>query len=144
MKHILIIIISLLPILARSQSIATYDSEGNVYYSDTIKLPFPVAKQITKELVSCDSLKAVHQLTVEELTLTQNKVILKDSIISGFKEKCATYDTMLNNEKQKFSVQGEWLKQISKENKSLKRKLIYTKISMSAIIAFLGYLFVTK
>ena len=134
MKYILITLISLLPVLAKSQS--------NTDYCDTIKLPFPVAKTITKELVSCDSLKAVHELTKEELTLTQSKVVLKDSIISSFKEKCATYDTMLVNEKQKFAVQGEWVKDLRKENKTLKVKLVYTKISMGAVIAFLGYLLI--
>jgi len=83
-------------------------------------------------------------LTTKQLVLTEDKVVLKDSIIGKYEQKCSMYDTMLINEKQKFAVQGDWLKTIRKENRSLKIRLIYTKISMSAIIGLLGYLFITK
>jgi hypothetical protein len=109
---------------------------------DTIKIPVPAARQIVKDLTICDSLKDIHILTIKELTLTQDKVILKDSIISTFKDKCVMYDTMLINEKKKFEVQGKWVKDLRKENKSLKAKLLYTKITMGAIIGFLVCLLV--
>ena len=54
------------------------------------------------EILDKINTNGINNLTKEELTLTQGKVILKDSIISSFKEKCATYDVMLANEKQKF------------------------------------------
>lgn len=109
---------------------------------DTIKIPTPIARQIAKDLTICDSTKAVLELTKEQLTLTEDKVVLKDSIVSSFKDKCATYDTMLANEKQKFEVQGAWVQDLRKENRKLKVKVLYTKISMSAIIGFLGYLLI--
>jgi hypothetical protein len=109
---------------------------------DTIKIPVPAARQIAKDLTIYDSLKSIHTLVTKELTLTQDKVILKDSIISTFKDKCMMYDTMLVNEKKKFEVQGKWVKDLRKENKSLKAKLLYTKISMGAIIGFLVCLLV--
>jgi hypothetical protein len=107
---------------------------------DTIKIPVPAARQIAKDLTICDSVKAVHEFTVKQLTLTEDKVVLKDSIISSFKEKCIMYDTMLVNEQKKFEVQGRWVEDLRKENKKLKVKVLYTKISMGAAIAFLGYL----
>jgi hypothetical protein len=107
---------------------------------DTIKIPVPAARQIVKDLTICDSVKAVHELTKEQLTLTESKVVLKDSIIISFREKCNMYDTLLINEKKKFEVQGRWVEDLRKENKKLKVKVLYTKISMSAIIGFLGYL----
>jgi hypothetical protein len=125
MKYILTLLLCL-PLLVKSQ--------------DTIKLPVPAARQIAKDLTICDSVKAVHELTVKQLTLTEDKVVLKDSIISSFKEKCIMYDTMLANEQKKFEVQGRWVEDLRKENKKLRVKLLYTKISMSAVAIFLGYL----
>ena len=119
MKYILTLLLCL-PLLVKSQ--------------DTIKIPVPVARQIAKDLSICDSLKDVHALTVEQLTLTEDKVVLKDSIIGSYKQKCVMYDTMLVNEQEKFKVQDLWVKDLKKEVKTLKVKLIYTKISMGAII----------
>ena len=125
MKYILTILLCL-PFIVKSQ--------------DTIHIPVPAARQIAKDLTICDSVKAVHELTVKQLTLTEDKVILKDSIISSYKQKCTMYDTMLANEQKKFEVQGMWVKDLKKEVKILKVKLTYTKISMGAVILFLGYL----
>ena len=128
MKHLLTILFLTLATIAKSQ--------------DTIKIPVPAARQIAKDLVICDSLKAVHELTVKQLILTEDKVVLKDSIISSYKMKCSMYDTMLSNEQQKFAVQGRWVNDLRKEVKKLKVKVLYTKISMGAIIGFLGYLLI--
>ena len=109
---------------------------------DTLKIPVPAARQIAKDLTICDSIKAVHILTVEQLTLTEGKVILKDSIIDSFKQKCVMYDTMLVNSESKFQVQKRWTETLRKENKGLKARLLYTKITMGSIIGFLGYLLI--
>jgi len=146
MKYILIILISLLPVLAKSQRIVNYDSLGNAtyYVQDTIKLPYSVAKQIAKDLVSCDSAKAILQLTKEQLTLTENKVTLKDSIIAGHVQKGIMYEERIKNEQLKFDTQGKFVKILQKQNKKLKVKLVFTKITLSAIIGGLTYLYITK
>jgi len=130
MKYILIILVSLLPVLAKSQ--------------DTIKIPTQVAKQIAKELVSCDSLKAIHELTKEQLTLTEQKVILKDSIISGHVQKGIMYEERIKNEQLKFETQGLWVDELRKQNKRLKVKLVFTKITLGGVIGGLTYLYFTK
>ena len=130
MKYFLIILITLLPVLAKSQ--------------DTIKIPTQVAKQIAKELVSCDSLKAIHELTKEQLTLTEQKVILKDSIIAGHVQKGIMYEERIKNEQLKFETQGLWVKDLQKQNKKLRVKLTFTKITLSTIIGGLTYLYITK
>ena len=146
MKYILIILISLLPVLAKSQRIVNYDSLGNAtyYVQDTIKLPYSVAKQIAKDLVSCDSAKAILELTKEQLTLTENKVTLKDSIIAGHVQKGIMYEERIKNEQLKFDTQGKFVKILQKQNKKLKVKLVFTKITLSAIIGGLTYLYITK
>jgi hypothetical protein len=125
MKYILTLLLCL-PLLVKSQ--------------DTIKIPTPIAKQIARDLVSCDSIKALHTLTIEELILTQDKLILKDNIISNYVDKGIMYEERIQNEQSKFKVQELWVDDLRKENKKLKVKILYTKISMGAIIGFLGYL----
>jgi hypothetical protein len=125
MKYILTLLFCL-PLLVKSQ--------------DTIKIPTPIAKQIARDLVSCDSIKALHTLTIEELILTQDKLILKDNIISNYVNKGVMYEERIQNEQSKFKVQESWIDDLRKENKKLKVKVLYTKISMGAIISFLGYL----
>jgi hypothetical protein len=130
MKYILIILISLLPVLAKAQ--------------DTIKLPFSVAKQVAKDLISGDSAKAILELTKEQLTLTENKVTLKDSIIAGHVQKGIMYEDRIKNEQLKFDTQELFVKQLQKQNKKLKVKLIFTKITLGGIISGLTYLYITK
>jgi hypothetical protein len=128
MKYLFILLF--LPLFGKSQ--------------DTVKIPYPVAKQIAKELVGCDSLKAIHELTKEQLTLTEDKVILKDSIISNHVQKGIMYEERIKNEQLKFETQGKWVDELRKQNKKLRVKLIFTKITLSAIIGGITYLYFTK
>jgi len=128
MKYLFILLF--LPLFGKSQ--------------DTIHIPTPVAKQIAKDLVSGDSAKAVLELTKEQLTLTESKVILKDSIISNHVQKGIMYEERIKNEQLKFDTQGKWVDELRKQNKNLKVKLVFTKITLSAIAGGLTYLYFTK
>jgi hypothetical protein len=144
MKYLFILLF--LPLFGKSQQIGHYDSLGNVTYytEDTIKLPYSVAKQIAKELVGCDSAKAILEVTKEQLTLTESKVVLKDSIISNHVQKGIMYEERIKNEQLKFDTQGKWVDQLRKQNKKLKAKLTFTQITLTGIIGFLTYLYITK
>ena len=146
MKQILTILLIILSLSSKGQHVPTYDSLGNVTYytEDTIHLPYSVAKQIAKELVGCDSTKAILELTKEQLTLTEQKIVLKDSIISNHVQKGIMYEDRIKNEQLKFDTQGKWVDQLRKQNKKLKAKLLFTKITLSAIIGGLTYLYITK
>lgn len=128
MKYLFILLF--LPLFGKSQ--------------DTIHIPTPVAKQIAKELVGCDSTKAILELTKEQLVLTEQKVTLKDSIISGHVQKGVMYEERIKNEQLKFDTQGKWVDQLRKQNKKLKVKLLFTKITLSAVVGGLTYLYFTK
>ena len=130
MKKLLLVLVLAIPTLGKSQ--------------DTIHLPYPVAKQIAKDLVSCDSTKAVLELTKEQLNLTENKVYLKDLTIDMYVNKGVMYEERIKNEQLKFDTQGKWVDQLRKQNKKLKVKLAFTKITLSAIIGGLTYLYFTK
>jgi len=146
MKKLLLLICIVLPFLTSAQIKVMYDSFGNAHYpvEDTIKLPYSVAKQVAKDLISGDSAKAELGLAQEQLTLTNKVVVLKDSIISGYVQKCDIYDQRITNEQSKFKVQGQYASQLEKSVKKLKAKLIFTKIVSIAVTGFLGYLYLTK
>jgi hypothetical protein len=129
MKHFLIILICL-PLFTKAQ--------------DTIKITTPEAKQIVKDLVSGDSAKAELKLSTENITLLEKKVILKDSIISGYVQKDIMYEERIKNEQLKFDTQQKWIEQLRKDNKKLKVKLRFIQITGTAIIGGLTYLYITK
>ena len=130
MKQLLIILAFILPVIVKSQ--------------DTIKIPTPIAKTIAKELVGCDSVKAVHELTKEQLTLTKNKVTLKDSIISNYVKKEDIYKQVIANQEQKFELQGQWVNELRKQNKTLKVKLTFTRIISILFTGFITYIYIKK
>jgi len=130
MKYFLIIL-AFLPLFSYAQQ-------------DTIKIPTPVAKQIIKDLVSGDSAKAELKLSNEHVTLLKNKVILKDSIISGHVQKGIMYEDRIKNEQLKFDTQQKWVDQLRRDNKKLKVKLRFIQITGTAVIGGLAYLYITK
>jgi hypothetical protein len=111
---------------------------------DTIKIPTHAARQIAKDLVSCDSLKAVHTLTVQQLTLTEQKVAVQDKIIASHVEKGIMYEQRIKNEQEKFVVQGKWIEDLRKENKKLKVELRIVKAAGTIIIGGLAYLLLAR
>jgi hypothetical protein len=129
MKYFLIILV-FLPLFTKAQ--------------DTIKIPSPVAKQIVKDLISGDSAKTELKLTNEQLTLLNQKISLKDSIISGHVQKGIMYEERIKNEQLKFDTQQKWVDQLRKDNKKLKIKLRFIQITGTAIVGGLAYLYITK
>jgi hypothetical protein len=121
MKYLLIILISLLPIAVKSQD-------------TSIKMSTSTARRVAKDLVVCDSVKAMLELTKEQLSLTEQKVVLKDSIISNHINKGLLYEARIQNEQDKFKIQGLWVEDIRKQNKKLKANLTFTKIVLSVAL----------
>lgn len=111
---------------------------------DTIKLPIPVAKQVVKDLVSYDSLKAVHTLTVEQLTLTEKKVEVQSNIIKAHEAKFILCEQRVEAEQGKYKVMDSWVKDLQKQNKKLKVKLRFIQITGTIIAGGLAYLYITK
>ena len=111
---------------------------------DTIKLPTPIAKQVVKDLVSYDSLKAVHALTIQQLTLTERKVDVQSNIIKAHEEKGIMYEQRIKNEQEKFTVMGKWVEDLRKQNKRLKVKLRFIQVAGAAVGGVLTYLYITK
>ena len=101
MKYLLIILISLLPIAVKSQD-------------TSIKISTSTARRVAKDLVICDSTKAMLEVTKEQLSLTEQKVVLKDSIIDQHIHKGIMYEARIQNEQDKFKIQGMWVEDLRK------------------------------
>lgn len=114
---------------------------------DSIKLPVSVSKKVAKELVSYDSLKAIHKLTEIRLSLTEQKVEFKDTIISNFKYKDTLYEERIKNEKEKFIVQEKYTSKLEKQNKRVNAKFTFVKvilyITSSALAGLAAYTIIT-
>jgi hypothetical protein len=111
---------------------------------DSVCIPYPVAKQITQDLISGDSAKAELGLITQQLTLTEQKVLLKDSVINTNIEKNIICEERIKNEQLKYEIQGRWVEDLRKQNKELQVKAKFTKIMSGMIIGILTYLLITK
>lgn len=114
------------------------------YAQDTIHIPTKVAKQIVKELVSCDSLTAVHTLTTRQLMLTEQKVSAQDSIITVYKQKATDYVKQINAEQQKTTIWQDQYKILTKKYRKLKVNCIAVSVVLTGITGYVAYLYITK
>lgn len=130
MKQILIVVFLLVTVAAKSQ--------------DTVKLPAHVAKQVVKDLVVCDSVKAEHEITKQLLILAEKESSAQNIIIDEYKKKTLDFLAQISAEEQKTAIWQDQYKDLAKKNKRLKTTLTITRITLTGIIGFLGYLYITK
>lgn len=113
----------------------------------TTKVKFftvPVVKLIAKDLLSGDSAKAQLKLTELQLSETEKKVVLKDSIINTMKLKETNYLNLLEAEKEKYTIVENYSKKLEKDLRKEKTKNKFKSILSSAIIGALTFFLITK
>ena len=106
--------------------------------------PIPVVRLIMKDLLSGDSAKAHLYLSEKQLIETENKVILKDSIINNLRLKESNYLLMVDTEKHKYKIISDYSKQLEKDLKVQKVKNKFNKIVGTGLIAVLTFFLITK
>lgn len=104
----------------------------------------PVVKLIAKDLISGDQAKEELKLTLKELEETQLKVSLKDSVISKMTERETNLNSIINEQKNQFTIQQTHIKDVEKAYKNMKRKNIFTKIFSTMIVGTITYFLITK
>ena len=112
--------------------------------NNTKCFPIPVVRQIMKDLISGDSAKAELKLTEAQLVLTENKVVLKDSVITTLRLKEVNYLTIIDAEKQKFSIVEYYSKKLEWDLKKEKVKGKFKSILGTGVIAVLTFFLITK
>jgi hypothetical protein len=106
--------------------------------------PIPVVKQIMKDVISGDSAKAMLKITEAQLIETEKKVILIDGIITSYQQKEQNYITIIDSEKQKFSIMETYSKKLEFELKKEKVKNKFKSIVGTAVIGVLAFLVIQK
>ena len=97
-----------------------------------------------KDLISGDSAKAQLKLTEQQLSETEKKVTLKDSIIVSLREKEANLGLIITSEKEKFKIVEDYSKKLEWSLKKEKVKSKFKSILGAGIIAALTFLVINK
>lgn len=97
-----------------------------------------------KDLISGDSAKVELKLTEAQLVLTENKVVLKDSVITTLRLKEVNYLTIIDAEKQKFRIVEDYSKKLEWDLKKEKVKGKFKSILGTGVIAVLTFFLITK
>ena len=106
--------------------------------------PIPVVKQITKDLLSGDSAKAQLKLTEQQLLKTENKVVMKDSVISLLRIKEINYQTIIGAQDQKYSILENHTKKVELNLKKEKLKNKFTSGLAGVVVLTLTFLLITN
>jgi len=104
--------------------------------------PIPVVKQITKDLISGDSAKTQLKLTEQQLLETENKVVLKDSVVSLLRIKENNYQTIIGTQDQKYSILENHTKKVELNLKKEKIKNKLTSILSGGMMLALTILLI--
>lgn len=93
-----------------------------------MKLEVPIVKLVIKDLVKFDGLKLELVQTNDLLKLTNDKLILKDSVITNLNGKVVNLQTIIIKKDEQFSLEREKSLQLQKELKGQQRKTFLYKV----------------
>ena len=106
--------------------------------------PVPVVKQIMKDLLSGDEAKIQLKLTDSLLVLTEEKVVIQDSVINNMKAKEENYLKEIEILNQKYIISENYSKELEKSLKKQKVKNKFTSILSAGVITVLTTILIIK
>ena len=132
-KLIMLILIGMMSLNSFSQ---------NVIDSTSIQLKKPIVRLVIKDLIIGDGLKKELGLITTKYSLLENKIVLKDSVISNLNFQINNFDSILNTK----GSQLEYTKQLNDKLKlEIKKQKLKNKILSSAgLIAIGGVILILK
>jgi len=92
----------------------------------SIQLQKPVARLVIKDLIIGDSSKEQISILNTKIELLENKIVLKDSIISNLNDKVTNYESILN-------IKGDQLALSQELSKKLQRDLTKAKFKSKLV-----------
>jgi hypothetical protein len=93
-----------------------------------VKLEVPIVKLVIKDLITFDGLKLQLVETGELLRLSNDKLVLKDSVIANLNSKVVNLQTIIQKKDEQFSLESEKSKSLEKELKRQKRNTFLWKL----------------
>ena len=104
--------------------------------STSIQLKKPIAKLVIKDLITGDGVKEELSLSISKINLLEQKVVLKDSVISNLNLKINNFNSILNTKSDQLSLSQELSKRLQTD---LKKQKLKTKlmggVGLVAVIA---------
>jgi hypothetical protein len=94
--------------------------------STSIQLKKPTARLVIKDLIKGDGAKQELVLFKEKTTLLEQKIVLKDSIISTLNSKVNNFEIMVDTQKQQLALSQELSNRLQSD---LKKQKIKTKLT---------------
>jgi hypothetical protein len=136
-KLILLISLILVTLTSFSQTVT------NQTQTDTIvALKIPTAKLIIKDLIKGDGALIELEETKKVLSLTNQKLVLKDEIILTLNSKITNLDYIITQKDEQFKLEREKSESLLKELKSEKRKTFLYKVGTLVGVVAVGVLLV--
>jgi hypothetical protein len=118
------------------------------YPKDTTNTPLLIAKPVlqasAKDLAELDGAREIIIVKDSIINLTQEKVVIRDSVIVEFENKEVNYKIV---DSIKTTQIGDWkvqYKVVQKENEKLKFQKKFSKLMGSIIAAVLAFLYISK
>ena len=104
--------------------------------STSIQLEKPIAKLVIKDLITGDGAKEELSLSVSKISLLEQKVILKDSVITNLDLQISNFNTILDTKSNQLTLAQELSKKLQAD---LKKQKLKTKlmggVGLVAVIA---------
>jgi hypothetical protein len=115
----------------------------NQTQTDTIvALKIPTAKLIIKDLIKGDGALIELEETKKILSLTTQKLVLKDEIIFTLNSKITNLDYIITQKDEQFKLEREKSESLLKELKSEKKKTFLYKVGTIVGVVAVGILLV--
>ena len=108
----------------------------------SIRLEKPVAKLVIKDLLTGDEAKDELVLSVKKFQLLEQKVVLKDSVISNLNDQITNFNSMILTKNDQLSLSEELSKKLKKDLQ--KQKLKTKLVGLAGIGVAVGILVIAK
>ena len=102
----------------------------------------PVAKLLIKDLLTGDEAKDELVLSVKKFQLLEQKVVLKDSVISNLNDQITNFNSMILTKNDQLSLSEELSKKLKKDLQ--KQKLKTKLVGLAGIGVAVGILVIAK
>ena len=135
----------LIALIAILTTTLTAFSQTDTSSKEPVKcFPISTVKKIIKDLKSGDEAKVQLKLSDSLLAVTEDKVVLKDSVINTMKIKEVNYVNIIGAQNDKYNVLEGYTKKVELNLKKEKVKSKFKSILGTGMIAVLTFLLITK
>jgi peptidoglycan hydrolase CwlO-like protein len=119
-KSIMLMFLLLMSLSSFSQTVTKTDS--------IVQLEVPIVRMVIKDLVTFDGTKLELSETKELLRLSNDKLTLKDSVITNLDNKVVNLEDIIDKKDEQFGLESEKSKQLQQELKRQKRNTFLWKL----------------